>query len=328
MFTIPASKAGHCRRALHYGATATPPSEPVSPAAENLRTLASYAHRAAVDILKHSGWSVFNPHNTRNVAVNSRVRLRVSRPLEVSHPEITVGKTVLAIISATTDARFNLLRSFGPLVSHPDQFDRLTVAAQLARSHLTDVIDLSEPQFLILLNRETGAMEYEPVETEDLEQRWAVLRNRMEEFDEAQQSETAPPAEYERESRHCRYCPWLTECHGTAPTGESLAESITWEQLEQAITDYAHAAAMLAETRQYEKLRESSRAVVKQYILEHNLEPITVRNLNEQWQARVTVSEKPTINQALARRFLSPQQIESITLLHKQETVRITKDET
>ena len=305
--------------------TGTPVSNPPSPDAQNQMAIAHYSRQAAIDGLRREGWSVQEPDHTVEYSPTPDVTLRLRQVHRVAHPDFTDGHTVMAVIAATSDRRYELLSQFGPLVSHRREYDRLAIAADLAAKRGIADFNSEEPQFLILLNRATGMIEYEPVDIEDLYDRAAILTFRLTGLAEARESETIPDREFERNSRACGRCQWLSFCHG-APTEPSEQEpSVTDEELERSMAEYAAAAAALSETRGYEKQRESARGVIKRYLQERAGTTVRVDCDGEVWTARIDVSEKPAINEKLARERLSPQQLADITAPTSRETVRINK---
>ena len=322
---IPASAAGNCRRALHYLVSATQPSDPPDAQAQNMMAMALHSRQAAIDAARREGWTVRDPDHTLECHPAKGVTLRLRQLHRVSHPDFTEDKPVMAVIATTTERRFDLLTEFGPLVSHRSEFDRLAIAADIAQERASSDFDPNEPQFLILLNRATGAIEYEPVEMDDLIDRAGLLKVRLHELADALATGDVPNREFERDSRPCSRCQWLTACHGAAPDPEPGESPVTEEQLEQSMAQYVATSAILKETKDCEKQHDAARAVLKRYVQEHGNQPVQVDCDGEKWRVSVSVSQKPAINQALARQRLSPQQLADITAPSGRETVRIAQ---
>ena len=325
MITIAAGDAGQCRRAIHYALEGFERSEPLTPESQNMIGVAIYTQQAAVDGLRRDGWQVRNAWDLRTAVISEEVRLTLRPPYVVAHPEVTEDREVLATITATSERGFDLYREFGPLVSHPRNFDHLAFAVEQVGEFPDSGIDLEQPQFMFFLNRNTGFIEYEPVLCKDLAERREMLALRLVEYAALRKAGETPYAEYRRESRTCQRCPWLTLCHG--PVNENDAESVTVseEQLNDAFLRYAEASANLEGYAPWEKQRKEAMAIIKKYILENDAKPVSHQQGTDQWDARVSISEKPAFSSKLARERLSATQLESVTGIARTETIRINK---
>ena len=253
------------------------------------------------------------------------ITLRMRTLHRVDHPDFTDGKTVMAVITATSERRFEILAEMGPLVSHQREFDRLAVAIDIAEHRGTSDFDHHEPQFLILLNRATGAVEYEPIDVEELFARAGLLKVRLGELANQITGDTVPNREFERDSRPCSHCRWLTECHGEPEEPEPPEQPVTEEEFQSSMADYLAAAAMLKETSQYEKQRDAARAVLKRYVQENGGKSFQADCNGETWQASVSVSSKPAISQELARKLLTAQQLADISAPSGRSTTKISQ---
>ena len=327
MLTVTATNAGDCRRALHYRLADEPPSNPIPAQVQRLEAVARYSQAAAVDALKDGEWTVHNPERNDVFSPAPGINVRFRQPYRVSHPVFTEGIPVFALISTTSQRLFQIFEDFGAMVSHPKATDRMATAFAFARQQNNPDVDLTLPQFLVLLNRSDGALELEPLFPDELETRIARLTSRLTDLAEHQQQDAVPDREFEPRSRQCQHCQWLSLCHGDrlpANQGESDA-AVTADQLDQAIADYAEAAAQLEITRPFEKQRDRARAVIKSYIQENGMEPVRVASGDDRWEAKVSVTEKPALSETLARVTLSPQQLADITVTTRRETVNIRK---
>lgn len=305
-FTVLSSKASDCRKALYLEMTGAQASNPPDDRGRSLMDLGIAAQQAATNSLKRQGWSVEGMTDAFAIPIKSGGQILVRPRIVAAHPEITEGVNVAVRIVTASSNRFRNWQTSGPLRSHPEAYTDLALMSQIMGS--LDVTDPEQPQAFVILNRENGQVEVDPVEAEDLERRAHGVIRRLDEFAKVLASGEEPEAEYTRNSLNCRRCPFLDACHGPAPKRRPKGPLST-QELEDAMETYAEAEDALATTKQFNNPRRKAMDIVKGYLRENKVDSVTVTARGRQWVAKINSGEpKPELNEEKLKEILTDEQ--------------------
>ena len=320
-FTVLSGKASACRKALYLEITGAKPSNPPDEQARNLMDLDLLAQQTAVNALQRQGWTVYGHREEHHVALDAGGGVTVRPRNTASHPELTEGKPVAVRVVSASDSRFKNWADAGPLHSHPEAYTDLGFMTHVLA--MKRLVDPAQPQIFAILNRNTGRVEIDPVETADLDRRTHGVKRRLEELATALAANQSPPAEYARDSRRCRHCPFLDLCHGPAPVHQPKGP-ISTAELESAVATYAEAEDALAATKQYNTPRRKAMDAVKTYLKEHGIDTVTVHAGDRQWVASISRSEpKAVIDEAKLLEILTDAQKSQIYVEKSAERIGI-----
>lgn len=327
---IPASIAGDCRKALYFHATGVAPSERQNPQEHNRRAAGLALKPVVRAALETEGWQTRLAPQPLKVPVTDTLSVRVAPDLLLSHEQITGGHWITAVtMSAREQSVHNwLMETTGKAYPHRLRRLALAVEAIAANSERPADIDTDQPQLVVMLDRDTGALEYEPNETDYLQRITTQVKERLTELDAALQSRQMPPAEYRRDSRACRRCPYLTLCHGPEPAaaaeGAGHPEPVTDELLAEAVETFAVAEQQLQPMKEVSKRRDEAKEVIKRYMAETGQSKMPLHAEDSSWQASIRTSKRTSLSVTEARTTLTTEQLAAISTTNETAALYIT----
>ena len=329
---IPASIAGDCRKALYLHATGVTPSEQENQQRLN-RMAAGLALKPVVRAaLETEGWQTRMAPQPLDVPVTDTLSVRVAPDLLLSHDLVTSGRWITA---ATMSAREQSVRNWLMETTgkaYPHRLRRLafSVEALQVAPEPPDDIDTGQPQLVVMLDRDTGTLEYEPNETDHLRRIAEQVKGWLIELDAALQSGQMPDAEYRRDSRACRRCPYLTLCHGpepSSPTGTESQVPVTDEQFAEAVETFAAAEQRLQPMKEVSKQRDEAKEVIKRYMTETGQKSMPLHAEDSSWQATIRTSKRTSLSVTAARKTLTAEQLAEIAATNETAALYITAAE-
>ena len=329
---IPASIAGDCRKALYLHATGIAPSERENQQHHN-RMAAGLALKPVVRAaLETEGWQTRMAPQPLDVPVTDTLSVRVAPDLLLSHDQITCGRWITAVTMSAREqsVRNWLMETTGKAYPHRLRRLALSVEALEKAPEPPEDIDTRQPQLVVMLDRDNGALEYEPNETDHLRRIAEQVKGRLIELDAALQSGQMPDAEYRRDSRACRRCPYLTLCHGpepASPTGTERQVPVTDEQFAEAVETFATAEQRLQPMKEVSKRRDEAKEVIKRYMTEAGQKSMPLHAEDSSWQASIRVSKRTSLSVTAARKTLTAEQVAEIATTNETVALYITAAE-
>ncbi len=303
--TITARQAGSCIKQLYLMRQRVEPSEPVDDAAENRMEAGRVMKDVVSQALRREGWRLQQDSQVIEINVGDHVRI-TARPDELArHETMSGGEWIIVQTGSTKDSSFRRWLKDTSFKSYPHRVHQMAVLTEGYRRGANPGADvnLDEPQMIAMLNRDTGALEYETIEQDELDGTIAEILQNMEDLSEAIELEEVPPAPFRRSSRHCRQCPYLTLCHGKETKPED--DEIDWDQILAAVAVmdelYADVEEAKPKTRQYDKAKE----VVREYMLANDMTEIEIKTDNRVWKGSLKKDARTNVNPTKARAHVS-----------------------
>ena len=282
------------------------------------------------DALETEGWQTRLAPQPLDVPVTDTLSVRVAPDLLLSHEHITGGRCITAVTMSAREqsVRNWLMETTGKAYPHRLRRLALAVEAFVSNPEPPADIDTSQPQLVVMLDRDTGALEYELNQPDQLGRVATQVKERLTELDVALQSRQMPPAEYQRDSRACRRCPYLTLCHGpesAAATEDTVRpEPVTDEQLAEAVETFAAAERHLLPMKEVSKRRDEAKEVIKRYMAETGQSKMPLHAEDSSWQASIRTSKRTSLSVTEARKTLTTEQLAAIATTHETAALYIT----
>ena len=313
-YTITARQAGDCVKALFLALHGTEPSEPIDDRARN-RMAAGQAIKPVVsDAMHRQGWEIRAPAPVITIDVSAHLRV-TGRPDELArHPNITAGQWIIVQTGSAKDPTFARWLKETSFKTYPHRVAQL---ALLSRAYATsaeppEALDLAQPQMITMLNRDTGALEYEPIEPRDLARVGRSIHQNLTNLSDALETAVMPDAPYPRTSRNCAQCQFFTLCQGVQPepAGE---EGVTKEQLQAAIAVIEDLFEEVEAAKPKTGLYDRTKRVIRQYMLDNDLNDLQLEGETRSWKAHLNRDAQVRINVDLARKTLSKADMATIS---------------
>ena len=305
--SITARQAGDCVKALYLQRTGQTPSEPASREAEN-RMEAGQAMKDVVSrAMEREGWELKRPGRTVELNVSDHLRV-TALPDEVArHPEITAGQWVVVQTGSAKDSRFRRWLKETSFKTYPYRVHQLALLAEGYREDSEPPADLQldAPQMIVMLNRDTGALEYEPMETDDLEPIADMLKDNLGDLSDALVEGTVPEAPFKRTTRRCQQCQFLTLCHGKAKRGKK-SETVTTEQIEAALATIEELYEEVEAAKPAKGRFDRAKGVIRDHMIQEGLTDITLEGEARTWTSHLERDARVNVSTERLRERVSP----------------------
>lgn len=316
--TIAASQAGHCLKQLYLAATDAEPSNPTSAESENMRNAGNAMKGVVAAALEGQNWETGTLRRAVLVPVTDTIAIAGMPDQIMSHPDITQGKAIVCQTGTAKHQSMNRWLRETSEHAYPDRLNQLALITDglLSNPEPPAEIDGDGFQMVVMMNRDTGAVEYELHETKDLLERSARIKSRVTKLDEALNAGEMPEAEFSRESRSCRQCAYLDMCHGKAEDEEwddEEVSDVTEEKMLDALHTYIEANKVYEEHKKAINARERTRKVLRAYMVEHALDEKTIEEGEDTWSLTMTPSNRVNLSMPKARELLSTTQLAAIS---------------
>ena len=312
--SITARQAGDCVKALYLQLQGTEPSDPIDDRARN-RMAAGQAVKSVVsDAMRRQGWELRATAPFLTIDVSDRLRV-TGRPDELArHPNITDGQWIIVQTGSAKDPTFTRWLKETSFKTYPQRVAQL---ALLSRAYATaaeppEDMDLQQPQMITMLNRDTGALEYEPIEPRDIARVGRSIHDNLSDLSNALESGVTPEAPYPRTSRNCTQCQFFTLCQGPPPEPTD-DEGVTQEQLQAAISIIEELFEEVEAAKPKNGLYDRTKRVIRQYMLDNELNDLTLEGETRSWQAHLNRDAQVRINVDKARQTLTKADMAAIS---------------
>ena len=313
-YSITARQAGDCVKALFLALNGTDPSEPTDDHARN-RMAAGQAMKPVVsEAMKREGWELRDQVPVISIQVTDTLRL-TARPDELArHPNITAGEWIIVQTGSAKDPTFKRWLKETSFKTYPQRVNQMALLsrAYAAAPEPPDGLDLSQSQMIAMLNRDTGALEYEQLEPRDLTRVGRELHSNLQALSDALSNNTEPLAPYPRTSRNCTQCQFLTLCQGKPPE-PAEGEGITKEQVDAAIATIEELYEEVEASKPSASLYDRTKRVIRDYMLENELDDLQLQGEIRVWKAKLNRDAQVRINNDKAREQLSTQVMAAIS---------------
>lgn len=303
--TITARQAGACIKQLYLMLQGVEPSEPMDEAAENRMEAGRVMKDVVSRALRREGWELRQTRQVVEIAVGDHVKVTALPDELARHESITAGEWVIVQTGSAKESSFRQWTKQSSFKSYPHRIHQLAVLIEGYRhgNSAPVALNLDEPQMIAMLNRDTGALDYEPIERDELDGITAELMQNTRDLSDAIENEETPNAPYRRTSRQCRQCPYLTLCHGREE--KRKGESIGKEQIHAALAVmddlYDDVEEAKPKTRQYEKAKN----VVREYMIANDLTEIEIKTDSRIWKGSLKKDARTNISADKARARVS-----------------------
>ena len=303
--TITARQAGACIKQLYLMRQGTEPSEPVDAAAENRMEAGRVMKDVVSRALRREGWELRQAGQVVEIEVGERVKITAFPDELARHESITDGEWIVLQTGSAKDASFKQWTKQSSFKSYPHRIHQL---AALTHGYANGAeapvrLNLDEPQMIAMLNRDTGALEYEPIEQDELEGTIAEILENMEDLSLALDNEEEPAAPYRRSSRQCRQCPYLTLCQGQeTKTG---GDEITEEQIHAALAVMDELYDEVEEAKPKTRRYDNAKRVIRDFMIAKELGEIEIKTDTHTWKGTLKKDARTNVNAEKARERVS-----------------------
>ena len=303
---VGARQAGGCVKALYLAATGAEPSEPLDDSARNRMEAGLVMKDVVTKALERSGWELKRGAPTVQIDVGDRVAVR-GLPDEIGrHEEYTQREWVIVQTGSAKESRFRRWMKETSLKAYPQRVHQLAMLIE-GYDQFADPpegLNLEEPQMVAVLNRDSGLLEYETLEREDLRPIYDDLIENMRDLDAALTSGEEPEAPFLRTSLRCRQCPFLTACHGK-PERAKKSQEVTDLQVQAALATMEDLYDEVEAAKPANNKYEAARKVIRQHMVEKNLTDLRLEGESRVWNAHLERDARVNLNLEAARQRVS-----------------------
>ena len=318
MRTIAASQTGHCLKQLYLAATDAEPSNATTAESENMRNAGNAMKAVVGAALTGQDWDTGTLRRAVHIPVTDTIEIAGMPDQIMSHPEITQGNTIVCQTGAAKHQSMNRWLRETSENAYPDRLNQLALITDGLLSDPEPPAEIAGDAFqmIVMMNRDNGEIEYEVHETQDLLERSARIKERVKRLDEALSRGEMPDAEFSRDSRSCRQCPYLDMCHGKDENevwDDEVVGEASEEKMLDALRTYIRASKVYEEHKSDINARERARKIVRAYMIERGLDEKKVEEGEETWTLTMAPSNRVNLSMPKARDLLTTSQIAAIS---------------
>ena len=209
------SGAGHCPRRQAYLSLSYEQSNPADAAGRNRMALGDAAERLIIEGMLGDGWTV-----SHTQATPGGHQLEIARhdpPMEghpdgvCQHPILTQNRRFTLEAKSMSPPLLQRVMEEGLAIVYPEYLDQAAVYTHHMHEH--HLVDEPLAAVFATMDREgrpappqlvTWPRQYVPQAIQRLRQTWDTIQRGQ-----------LPPRPFLPDDKHCVYCPFRTECHGT-----------------------------------------------------------------------------------------------------------------